>query len=48
MGLLYLYVNFLEPSGSLQALMGLLKFYLNLLEHPGPRQTCNSSNKPLP
>jgi len=48
MGLLYLYLNFLEHSASLQALMGLLKFYLSLLEHPGPRQASNGSNKPLP
>jgi len=37
MGLLNLYLNFLEHSGLRQALMGLLYNYLNFLETSGQR-----------
>jgi len=39
MGLLYLNLNFLQPSGSCQDLMGLLYIYLNYLKLSGSCQT---------
>ena len=48
MGLLYLYLNFLEPYGTRQVCNGTVYFYLYFLEPSGSRQACNGTDLLLP